>query len=419
MSRTPRSCGLLLVLWVLAGSLWAGSPQEDEIILGKPSSIRSLDRDRETIVLEQGSRLHQLAWSDSPIIEILEATVELPVLDRRGAWVKVRLGSWNAWAFTAGDRPLPTPSLTVGEQRLLRALRLLGTDSATRPLGPFVLYTDVEDSALLDWLGAIAADVTRAYRERFELDPGSESQEIVVIFAKESDYRDLVSAESFSGETDSFGYTGEALCALYVDGHSRTVLASVFLHELTHLLNRRVFHADIPPWLEEGMAEDLSYSQVNEGGEIRLGTLTGSSPYSRQTHSVEFRQGDLTIAPQTKLVQSFNEREPRAHLAALASAWAESTGPDLEALIPLEFAEFNRPDRRTLNYTVSAMLVRYLLGGSEDTPRERFLEYLRTMAGAELPSTLSFWDSLQAQPEQLSAELHRFVLAQAEAYGLE
>lgn len=398
-----KCLGQLLLFLLPLSSVLADVVQEEETVLGKPSPIQPANRDRETVLLEAGSRLHQEPRAASPILEILEISIELPVLQRRGSWVKVRLGSWNGWVLTSedpstGDPALPL-SITPDQDRLARARALLGGARGPLPLGPFTLYTDVEDLELLDWLGAVAIDSLRAYRERFGLDPGTENQEVVVLFTDESDYRDFVSAEARIAEVESRGYTTEGLSVLYTGQYSRTSLASVYLHELVHLLNRKVFRSETSPWLEEGMAEDLAFSQVTAKGEIRLGTLAGVA-----------RQG---------LGEGYASSEPRAHVAALAASWVAADRPDLRALVNLQWDEFIHPDQRAIHYAESAMFLRLLLDGGEADLAQRFLEYLDTVSTAELQPTVSLWETLKIPPEELDKKLHRFVLARARAYGLQ
>lgn len=289
-------------------------------------------------------------------------------------------------------------SLKPDEDRLLRARSLLRSVAEPRPLGPFTLYTDVDDEELLTWLGAVAWDVPRAYRERFGLDPGTEVREVLVVFADEASYRRFEAAEERIAKADTRGYTSEGLSVLFTGEHGRTSLVSVFIHELTHLLNRRVFRAEISPWLEEGMAEDLAFSQVTPLGQIRLGTLAGV-----QRGGIEDR---------------YALSEPRAHLAQLRRSWSNPTRPDLDSLVIMDWAEFIRPDNRAIHYAASAMLLRYLIDGGEPDLRQGFHRYLAAVSIAELPLSVSLWEFLDIGPEKVEAGLYRFVSAQAQANGI-
>jgi hypothetical protein len=336
-------------------------------------------------------------------VEILDTSLELPVLERMGSWVKVRFGSWQGW-FRPGDtdpgqgEELPF-SFETDDERLLGAHSLLRREVDPRPLGPFVLYTDVVDDELLDWLSAVAGDVLRAYRERFALDPGSPSREVVVLYAEEADYREFEAADSRIAMAHSRGYTSEGLSVLFSGSQGRESLVSVLIHEITHLLNRRVFRTRIPPWLEEGMAEDLAFCQVTEEGRIRVGTLAGEM-------SEEFENW-------------FSLSGPLAHLAALVASWSSPTPPDLETLVNMSWAEFIEPEARALHYAQSAMLLRFFSDGGNRRLKTGFRRYLEAVAEAELATSPSLWQSLGTSHERVETGLYRFVQHQARAYGIE
>lgn len=393
---------LLVLLLTLPFVASVPAAQEDETMLGRPSPIQPSNRERQSLRVEAGSRLHQQPRSDSPVLEILGLSVDLPVLERQGPWVKVRFGNWQGWvrpeADGSGSDPELPFSITPDEERLARARALFANDVEPTSLGPYTAYTDVKDEGLLAWLGAVAEDVSPAYRQRFGLDPGAGAGEVVVLFAEETDYRKFEAAEARIARADSRGYTSEGLSVMFTGKHTRTSLVSVFIHELVHLLNRRVFRAEIPPWLEEGMAEDLAFNRVTPQGRIRLGTLTG--------------------VPRQGLGDSHALSEPRAHVAALVARWSTSTRPDLATLVTMDWEDFIQPDRRAIHYTESALLLRYFLDGEETDLRRAFLDYLSTMAQVELTATVSLWNTLDTGPQEIEEELHRFLLRQARAHGL-
>ncbi len=392
---------MLSLILTLAGVTQAD--QEEETLLGRPSTIQPSGHDSETILLIAGARLREQPRSDSPILEILDTPLELPVLDRQGSWVKVRFGNWQGWFRPSHGDPgqgeeLPF-SFETDDERLLGAHSLLRGNVDPRPLGPFILYTDVVDDELLDWLSAVAWDVLRAYRERFDLDPGSPSREVVVLYAEEADYRVFEAADSRIAMAHSRGYTSEGLSVLFSGSHSRESLVSILIHEITHLLNRRVFPIMTPPWLEEGMAEDLAFCRVNEEGQIRLGTLAGET-------TEEFENW-------------FSLSGPIAHLAALFASWSSPTPPDLETLVNMSWADFIKPEVRELHYAQSAMLLRFFADGGNRNLKAGYRRYLEAVAEAELATSPSLWDTLGAGPEQVETGLYRFVQQQAVANGIE
>ena len=397
-----RALFLFLLLAAVVLPTWSIPTQDDEIILGRHSPIQSPQGDEPTRIFDSGSQIRQQPSFDSPVVEILKTAVELPVLDQRGPWFKIRFGSWQGWVNVGDTRPrsesLASQSFDPDDERLQRARSLLDSTVEPTKLGPFTLFTDVSDPDLLGWLAVVAADVPRAYRERFGLDPQLMNREIVVLFNHESDYREFVAAEARVAGTESRGYTSEGLSVLFLGDHDKTSLVSVFIHELAHLLNRKVFRSANPPWLEEGLAEDLAFCQVSRRGEIQLGTLAGDSA-----------QG---------LVGSYSDSEPRAHVAALVDNWAKPSRPDLTTLINLSWEDFVRPENRAIHYAQSALLIRYLLDGAEKATQQRFRRYLLEASQADLPDSISMWESLDVGPHEVEAELYRFLLLQARAHGL-
>jgi hypothetical protein len=392
---------LALSLSLLAADL-SGASQDEEIVLGKPSPIRSASADDEIDTFAAGTRLRQAPSFDAPILEVLEVSVDLPVVDRRDEWLKVQFGTRLAWVHPTADRDLegqrPPATFAPDDARLWRARAVLEEGIEPRALGPLTLYTDVDDPSLLDWLSSVAWGVLQAFDDRFMLDPGIPDQEIVILFAREADYRDFEAAEERLVDTDSRGYTSEGLSILFLGDQDRTGLASIFVHELTHLLSRRVFRTTLPPWLEEGLAEDLAFCVVTDRGTLRLGTLAGRSPRDID---------DATAVSGAK-----------AQLAALVAAWQGADRPELEALLAMPWEEFVEPSRRGLHYTTSAMFVRLLLDGDSAELAAAFRSFLADLAAADPGPWISPWEVLPLTPSTASEALVRFTVGQARANGI-
>ncbi len=395
--RTLGSTILLLTL-VVAARLSAG--QEEEKVLGTPSTIQPSELNPHTISVQPGTRIRQQPRRDSVVLEIIDLSLQLPVIERRANWVKTRYRSWQGWIeLPAGESAsegvsssLPEPDGALPE----RARELLATGSRTARLGPFALYTDVQDAALLDWLSAAADSVLTTYRGRYHLDPGSGFSELVLLFSAESSYRHLASEVLGTAEAFSNGYTRDGISVLFTSTDGRQETVSALVHELTHLLNRRVFGAGMPPWLDEGLAEDLAYCRVDARGRLLLGTLGGET---------------TTAADQTRISTG-----PRAHLATLLAAWRSPNPPSIAQLPLLERADFLQSGSRSLHYAESAFLVRLLLDDADHRPR--FLGYLGELAASELVESVSLWDALGVAAATLEPEFFRFVTAQARAYDI-
>ena len=97
----------------------------------------------------------------------------------------------------------------------------------------------------------------------------------MVVFSREQDYRAYGAGES--ALAGARGHAAEGLAVLFFGDQERGEVAAVLIHELTHLLNRRVFAAEPPPWPDEGMANDLAFSRIERSGQPRIGSLGGRS----------------------------------------------------------------------------------------------------------------------------------------------
>lgn len=209
----------------------------------------------------------------------LDTLASLPVLERRAdGWARVRIGSREGWVDTASAR-LETPPLGSGlrpvvalpgrapePERLERALKLI-PGAAEHRAGPHRLHTDVRDRTLLARLDAAAARIESAYRRRTGLALAGEPAAAVVLFAREADYRRHQAGEPQIAGLDARGHAGHGLAVLYRGDRSPAEIEATLVHELTHLLNRRGIGPALPPWLDEGLAEDMARSEPLPAGD--------------------------------------------------------------------------------------------------------------------------------------------------------
>src|SRR5205085_33662 len=178
----------------------------------------------------------------------------------------VPYGAWKGWVWLGeGGEPAPARGKSretpADEARLARARRRLGPAARERPLGAHVLVTDVDDPALLESLARVAAALPATYAARYlESAAVAADGATVVLFAHEKDYEAFESEDAELSGLRTRGNAGGALAVLVAGGSAREDLVALLVHELTHLLNGRAFGARLPVWLEEGIAEELSYS---------------------------------------------------------------------------------------------------------------------------------------------------------------
>jgi hypothetical protein len=241
-----------------------------------------------------------------------------------------------------------------------------------RTLGPFALYTDLPKSRLLAFFDKVAAAVPKAYAERYELDPGDETLEAVVLFSRDEDYRAF--AQTITDAPGlPIGHATQGLAVVSVGKRSRDEVAAVLVHELTHLLNRRVFREREIPWLDEGMGNDLAYCQIKRwSGEIDLGTLGG--------RSVVIDRPGYLVGGQSRVDREIRLEGPVASLSLLRESSAQLP---LDLLFNLAPGEFMDPHDLRTRYDQSTFLIRFLLDSGDAELATAFRGFLRYLAEHE------------------------------------
>ncbi|HVS03734.1 MAG TPA: hypothetical protein VMT16_13270, partial [Thermoanaerobaculia bacterium] len=242
-----------------------------------------------------------------------------------------------------------------------------GSPVATRSLGPFRLRTDLDDEETLAHLDAVAAALPAAWSGRFGQRLGSEPSGEVLLFARDGDFR------GFLGGAADASVAGNAVgdqVALAAAGRPRDELVAVLVHELSHLLARQAFGPALPPWLEEGLAEELAMSRLDRKGRLQPGTLRGVAR-SRRLGTVSDRETahyEVTIDGALAAVQ------------ALLAAQRRGAAPALGELLELPADVFVLAQGRRERYTASAMFVRFLLDGERGRLRAPFHGFLAAVA---------------------------------------
>jgi hypothetical protein len=119
--------------------------------------------------------------------------------------------------------------------------------SANGRLGPFALYTDVEDGELLALLDSVAARLDEAYGARYGLGlPRRRARPQIALFAEEADFRALARASSGT-PVHARGFASGGLVVFYVGGDPWQTVITGFVHELTHTINRHTLGAARQP----------------------------------------------------------------------------------------------------------------------------------------------------------------------------
>jgi|CXWL01.1.fsa_nt_gi hypothetical protein len=253
----------------------------------------------------------------------------------------------------------PLPGRAPAAAALDHALGFLGSRRMEGRLGPYPLYTDLIDRPLLVSLEPVVSGLETSYASRYGLLPVPAPAESVVLFAQREDYDALKAANRDLAPLPASGHVAGGLVAVTADGRLREEVRATLIHELTHLLNRRALGPALPPWLDEGMADDLGQSTVGADGHLVPGTL-GS----------------------TVLVRGAN-REIHGAWAALDNLRLALGGlplAHLRELVDLDWRTFVADGQRERNYAESAYLVRFLLDAGDPALADGFRRFLAAVA---------------------------------------
>jgi len=270
--------------------------------------------------------------------------------------------------------PRPLPGQSPDPERLERAVGMLGPGRRAGQVGGYTLHTDVDDPALLERLDRFAGDLEGIYRLRYGLALVGQPAEAVVLYRREEDYRRFERTEERLAGVGSMGHTRRGVVAFYRGDRPAAEVAGTLVHELAHLLNRRGLGPALPPWLDEGIADDLAQSEFSATDALLPGTLGGT--VSRQGGQIDLRGA-------------------RASLLLVQRAAENATAPQLPRLLERDWDDFVGAESEQL-YAGSLFLVRYLLAGEGGALAPSFRVFLRGVA-----------EGRPATPEELSLRLGR------------
>jgi hypothetical protein len=320
----------------------------------------------------------------------------VPILEREGSWARVLFWArewwideeWNPPSLDlrrASQGPLRrriSPVQDSSPERLAEAGRILGLRAPVGHLGPYRLWTDVDDPALLEALDEVASVAEEAYSARYGRLPSGVPVRSAVLFAREADYRRFASPVSLPWHQS--GHAEPGLLALFAEGRAHDRVLSTLVHEIAHLLSSRALAPDLPPWLGEGIAEDLA--------------ATWSEPVGSADYSfARAAQVSYTPRPCDQLgirVLFLDRLRPVDEL------------PDLATVLLASHDEFYATlERVRTGYPFSGVLVCYLLDGDGGRYRDGFRQYLERIAQGDGPDLEHFLDSFGARDPAFLAEL--------------
>ncbi len=286
--------------------------------------------------------------------------------------------------------PGPLPARAADPARRDRIAALLGAGAHTGGLGPYRYLGDLEPPPR--W-ARIAVALDDAYALRTGLRPLGRPAETVVVVSDPDRYAALRRLEPRLAGIHSGGHAVAGLAVIEADPDSPQLAEATFVHELVHLLDRRAIGPALPPWLDEGLAEDLAWTPFDaQSGSFRWGELRGSA---RRVAIPERRAGAppeppvaaeaATLrwaAPGGRARREGAEVELTGALAgteAVVAAHAAGTLPTLDELVAMDWPDFVSADA-PLHYAQSMWFVRFLLDGGDADRARGFRAYLAAVA---------------------------------------
>ncbi|MEO8274593.1 MAG: DNA-formamidopyrimidine glycosylase family protein [Thermoanaerobaculia bacterium] len=291
---------------------------------------------------------------------------------------------------------LPLPALQPDPDRLARARALLGERLRESRLGGYLFLTDIEDPVLLRRAARLVESLESTYAARYGRIPLGLPREAIVLFAREGEYRVFLAIDPrLVGIASSTGLAGRGVIATYRGERSDNELLGTLVHEITHLLNRRAIGPLLPPWLDEGMADDLGAAAIDVDGRLTPGTW--SRAVSLSAHQIHVAGGEAAI------------RELARRLAAKPG---EPSPIDLGSILDLEWEAFVSPASAEENYAVASGFLRMLL--SDPAQSAIFRNWLAEVSFGASPRVEELRELLGPQWSELEAELGTWVRAEVD-----
>ena len=330
-------------------------------------------------------------------------------LERRGDWFRVRHRGTEGWVFLEGynegagppfgdapEPPRPLAEQPPDEEELRAARRYLGDRERTLSLGPYTLYTDCRDDDLIAHLGALASGLEAVYAERYGLRPLGTPRAALVLYRTELPYRLLQRQVQGIAGLHSTGHSAQGVAAFFVGTRQRGEIAATLVHELVHFLNRRALGPALPPWLDEGLADDLASARRGDDGTIRPLLLSGE----RRRRGAEIRISGGT-----------------ATLLMLREELVRGGPPPFPQLLELDWDSFVKDDRSRFHYAASAFWIRYLLQGEGGRHRAAFRRFLAAIAEGRPATAEELRRGLGSDWATLGRSFRAWVEAEAIAAG--
>ncbi len=283
---------------------------------------------------------------------------------------------------SAADPPRPLPARAADPERLRAAAALLGETPLRSAIGPYLLLADPRAEPPVERWSELAAALDAAFTERTGRAPLGEPAETVVLYADQMAYRELQGREARLAGLTTGGHASAGIAALWSGGRTATETESTLVHELTHFVSRRALGPALPPWLDEGLAEDL-----------------GQAPFDAAR--ARFELGGWRI----DVERAGNRFQIRGALAALdlaARALAAERPLSIAGLMALDWEDFVGPEA-PVRYAQALAWIRFLFDGDQPESAARFRDFLAEVAAGESADGARLLERLGGGPGELDA----------------
>lgn len=358
--------------------------------------------------VQPGSPIHADPEAESKVLHTTRALANLPILDREGGWYQVESrgrgdGLVTGWIraddpvepapHSTPDPVLPLPANPIDETRLKVALDLMEGWGREYVCGDYRLVTDDATSSWLALCSELVGDLESVYAERYGLDPVSRAAETILFFSDREAYEAFRDQEQVRFESNvAHSYPARGYIAFYEGDRSPSQVISSLVHELTHLLNRRSLGPALPPWLAEGMADDLAESATDAIGQVSPGDLGGEA---ERLVSWTLRTGGIASLIRLQTLDQLDEL------------------PTLSELIAIEGSEFYGPQFAQNHYALSSFWIRFLLDDPDSELAVGFRSYLSAVAAGEAISEALLIRHLNREWAALEADFRRWLRVQS------
>jgi len=363
---------------------------------------------RPQVWVEPGTRVQVSPQGHSEVLATIELLGNYSVIERRGDWFHIHRysvdgDSLEGWVLLEGyvepslerlrraDPVLPMAAVTPSADLVERARSFMDGGGVEASCGPYLLYTDAGSES--DRCGQLASHLEETYRDRYGLTPLGGPAEAIFWFKARDAYEGFI-ADNHRIPVDKAGHAAPArgYLALHSEDLPREVVATTLAHELIHLINRRALGPALPPWLSEGLADELAEARLDDTGRLVPGELGG---YSVVSDNVIRHYGGVVAA------------------ARLKEALETSAFPTLDGLMEMGSEEFHDASRETLLYALSSFWIRFLLSDAPGSDPLGFRAYLEAVASGQSLTPDLLLQYLSGDEQQREAAFRTWVRFQA------